>query len=283
MPGKPLLVILLCACGLAAWHWQERTGNEQASLGDEKRGGLHPQHGSGHDLTKSGNRPRSLAEPVEKLRERARAALQSASNEERRIALDTLLPDLLEKDLDAAAELVAGLEPWAASDEATALLLDHWSESDPTAAAAWCARLDSTQRGRWLCRISNALAQRDPAAAMAMLEEHQLSSDPTASGTVLHHWARRDMTAASEWVSLQADEALRDASWNRIAMSLSESQPAQAATLVAEKIADPLQQEEAVISVLHQWILRDRKAAAAWVALFPDDSLRQRAEAEFPR
>lgn len=242
---------------------------------------LH-ESGTPADPTKASRRPKSSPLPAEKLAETTLSGLQSASSDERRIALDTLLPDLIGKDLSAAADLVKGLEPWASAEEATALLLDHWAEADAIAAAEWCARLDSGEkRSPWLVRVSNKLAKRDPAAAMAMLEEHHLAADPAATGTVLHHWARRDPDAAAEWISRQADEELRDASWNRIALSLSESDPAKAATLAAENISGEVQQEEAVISVLHQWILRDRKAAAAWVDLFPEGPLRQRAEEEF--
>jgi hypothetical protein len=282
MPGKPLIAVLLCCCGIAIWHWQN-TGRSQQAYREAavKSRGLHEREVPS-DLTKASRREKASSLPVEKLAEETLSALQSANNEERRIALDTLLPDLIRKDLNAAAELVKGLEPWACAEEATALLLDHWAESDAMAAAAWCVRLDrGEERSRWLSRVSAKLAGRDPAAAMSILEAHHLSSDLTASGTVLHHWARGDLDGASEWISRQSNRELRDASWNRIAMSLAESNPAEAATLAAEKIEDATQQEEAVISVLHQWILRDRKAAAAWVALFPYDSLRQRAVEEF--
>ncbi|QJE98716.1 hypothetical protein [Luteolibacter luteus] len=278
MPGKPLLAILLCASGFAAWRWHDSASMRQPASSSGSK--THHQN-QATDLTKASHRPPPTAASLEKLQADALAALQSSDNGERRLALETLLPDLIARDLPGTAELVKGLEPWAASEEATALLLDRWTESAPAAAADWCAQLDPAQRTRWLTRVSDQLSPRDPSAAMALLDEHQLASDPIASGTVLYHWARRDIDAACTWASHQADETFRNASWSRIAMSLAETHPARAATLAAEKITDPIQQEEAVISVLHQWILRDRPAAAAWVALFPEDSLRQRAEAEF--
>jgi hypothetical protein len=282
MPGKLFIAVSLCGCGIAGWLWQNPASMRQALHGPEMEFLRLHESGTPADPTKASRRPKSSPLPAEKLVEATLSGLQSASSDERRIALDTLLPDLIGKDLSAAADLVKGLEPWASAEEATALLLDHWAESDAIAAAEWCARLDSGEkRSPWLVRVSSKLAKRDPAAAMAMLEEHHLAADPAATGTVLHHWARRDPDAAAEWISRQADEELRDASWNRIALSLSESDPAKAATLAAENISGEVQQEEAVISVLHQWILRDRKAAAAWVDLFPEGPLRQRAAEEF--
>ena len=150
------------------------------------------------------------------------------------------------------------------------------------AAAAWCTHLDpGEERGRWLARVSGKLAESDPAAAMTMLEEQRLAADLTAIGPVLHHWARRDMEGAVEWISRQSNSELCDAAWSRIALSLAESHPEAAATLAATNISGESEQEEAVISVLHQWILRDRKGAEAWVALFPEGPLRERAVEEF--
>lgn len=219
---------------------------------------------------------------MEKLAEATLSGLQSPDSGQRRLALDTLLPDLIGKDLDAAADLVKGLEAWASAEEATALLLDHWAETDAMAAAAWCTDLDpGEERDRWLARVSGKLAGRDPAAAMTMLEERGLAADLTAIGPVLHHWARRDMEGAVEWITRQSNSELCDAAWSSLALSLAESHPAEAATLAATNISGESEQEEAIISVLHQWILRDRKGAEAWVALFPEGPLRQRAAEEF--
>ena len=58
---------------------------------------------------------------------------------------------------------------------------------------------------------------------------------------------------------------------------LSKENPTEAGKLVAEQISPGEIQNEAAISVLHQWLLRDTNAAAAWVQLFPASPIRERA------
>ena len=69
----------------------------------------------------------------------------------------------------------------------------------------------------------------------------------------------------------------RDRLLGRVAFTRSKENPIEAAKLVAEWISPGEVQNEAAISVLHQWALRDPKAALAWARLFPEEGLRDRA------
>ena len=62
-----------------------------------------------------------------------------------------------------------------------------------------------------------------------------------------------------------------------MAFTRSKENPVDAATLVVEWISPGEVQNEAAISVLHQWVLREPDAALAWAQLFPDENLRDRA------
>jgi len=66
----------------------------------------------------------------------------------------------------------------------------------------------------------------------------------------------------------------------RLAYLQSKSSPTEAAIMVVEQIPPGLIQTETVISVLHQWFLRDMAGAAAWVDQFPAGDLKVRAENE---
>ncbi len=55
------------------------------------------------------------------------------------------------------------------------------------------------------------------------------------------------------------------------------TEPAAAANFVVREIPPGSAQTEAVISILHQWALRNFDDAAAWVELFPDGEIRERA------
>jgi hypothetical protein len=62
-----------------------------------------------------------------------------------------------------------------------------------------------------------------------------------------------------------------------VALVWSKSDPAEAARLILDQIPAGDHQNEAVISVVYQWALQDKKEARAWVQLFPEGALRQRA------
>lgn len=69
----------------------------------------------------------------------------------------------------------------------------------------------------------------------------------------------------------------RDRLLSRVALTRSKENPADAARLVAEWISPGEVQNEAAISVLHQWALQEPDAALAWAQLFSEENLRSRA------
>jgi hypothetical protein len=209
------------------------------------------------------------------------AALGSADREKAAIALEVLLPDLTKRDLAAAAELAGGLDPWAQRQQALLFVAGAWADSDPDGGAWWCRSLaDTGEQLHCLRAICNRLATTDPALAMTLVEEHGGTESSALAQDVMHHWPRKDLNAAVTWVERQRDPELKDSLWNHLALSLAEIDPRQAANLAAERISSEQIQDEAVISVLHQWALKDRRAAAEWVELFPEGRLRERAKGE---
>jgi len=66
----------------------------------------------------------------------------------------------------------------------------------------------------------------------------------------------------------------------RLAYVQSQTDPASGARLAVKEIAAGSVQDEAVISVVHQWALRDLAGAQAWVNKFPEGPIRVRASTE---
>ncbi|MEO7099417.1 MAG: hypothetical protein ABI162_08655 [Luteolibacter sp.] len=62
-----------------------------------------------------------------------------------------------------------------------------------------------------------------------------------------------------------------------MAFVLSKADPHAAACHVAKDMEPGTLQDEAVISILHQWMTKDPQAAATWAAEFPEGDLRSRA------
>ena len=114
---------------------------------------------------------------------------------------------------------------------------------------------------------------------MEIAQRHGLEA---ASGGVVENlvqqWAGQDFVAA--WINEQPAGEQRDQMVARLAYVQSQTEPAAAADLVAGQIPTGPIQNEATISVLHQWATRDMASATVWVNRFPPGALRDRAEAE---
>lgn len=125
------------------------------------------------------------------------------------------------------------------------------------------------------------LAETDPRQAVEFAIDSGLCD--TNAGLLENlaaQWASRDFDAAHTWARQQEDGELRDALLARIAFAGAQSDPLAAAQIVSAEMASGPGQNEAALSVLHQWLLRDFKAAASWAATFPPGDLRTRAQAE---
>ncbi len=126
-----------------------------------------------------------------------------------------------------------------------------------------------------------ALAEHDPIEAMEFaLNHHLLETQPGLLENLTGQWASHDFKAAHEWLRKQEPGDWRDQLMARVAYVGSQSDPAAAAQIVSTEMAPGPKQNEAAISVLHQWAQRDSAAAAAWVDAFPPGDLRTRAQAE---
>jgi hypothetical protein len=121
-------------------------------------------------------------------------------------------------------------------------------------------------------------AGHDPAAAITAAERYSLGDGP---GAVLENlaqqWAGTDLNAAYAWVEAKPAGAKRDALAARVAFVWSQSQPAQAANWLVQETEPGPGQQEAIMSIVHQWGLQDMTGATAWVEQFPEGDFRDRA------
>jgi hypothetical protein len=126
-----------------------------------------------------------------------------------------------------------------------------------------------------------AIAEDDPRQAVEFAIDSGLCDTNTGLlENLTAQWAARDFDAAHGWAQQQEAGELRDALLARIAFAGSQSNPLAAAQIVVTEMAPGPRQNEAAISVLHQWAQIDLEAAAAWAANFPAGDFRKRAMAE---
>jgi hypothetical protein len=132
-----------------------------------------------------------------------------------------------------------------------------------------------------LTRSTFTIAQTNPTAAIELVLKYQLDN---GSGDVLPNliqlWAQRDFDSALQWAIAQPPGDQRDRIFSHLAFAESQAAPSEAANMILEQIPPNSIQQEAAMTVLHQWLLQDFPAAKAWVAQLPEGEFKQRAEAE---
>jgi hypothetical protein len=152
-----------------------------------------------------------------------------------------------------------------------------WAARDSLAALEWSKALtDETDRANAVKAVCIEVAQHDPGLATRQWQSHG-GGDESTLGNLAQSWASRDAAAATQWALELPGDGQRDRILSHVAFAVAASDPVAAATLVANDITPGETQSEAVISILHQWALRDAKAAREWVARFPEGPLRERA------
>jgi hypothetical protein len=146
------------------------------------------------------------------------------------------------------------------------------------------------EREAALKEVCLQLAVSDPASAMNAAWQFQLGSlGGLAENAVLEElagrWAATDLSAALAWLSQQPlDEAgQRDRVLKGIAFAWSKESPADAVRLVIEHMSPDYAQCDAAIKLAGRWAAVDFSTAAAWVDLFPEGSIQDRAREELSK
>jgi hypothetical protein len=155
--------------------------------------------------------------------------------------------------------------------------LREWARQNPEKALAWMRSAAAGEAHDTVVEIVCArVAESNPAEAVALAERYAGGCSNLLENLV-HQWADQNESAARAYAINKPPGEERDRLLSRVAFTRSKENPADAAKLVAEWISPGEVQNEAAISVLHQWALRDPDAALAWAQLFPEESLRGRA------
>jgi len=175
----------------------------------------------------------------------------------------------------AVATAILPPEPPEDPDEAR-----EWARKNPHDALAWMLNAPAGEKRDTVAEMACAhIAESDPARAVSLAEGYSGGCSNLLENLV-HQWAEQNEPAARAYAMIKPPGEERDRLLSRVAFARSKENPIEAANLVAEWISPGEVQNEAAISVLHQWALRDPSAALAWAQLFPEEALRDRALAE---
>jgi hypothetical protein len=156
----------------------------------------------------------------------------------------------------------------------------EWARQNQEEALTWLPSAPAGETRDIVAEIVCArLAESDPSRAVSLAETYSGGCSNLLENLV-HQWAERDEPVARAYAIQKPPGEERDRLLSRVALARSKENPLDAAKLVAEWISPGEVQNEAAISVLHQWALRDPKAALAWAQSFREESLRDRASTE---
>lgn len=199
---------------------------------------------------------------------------------------DTLVPTTQSSNCADTLQLEAANTPAVvlgktANNDQPELLrrLREWAAKNPEGALAAVLKLpDCDERNHALAAVCYGVAQDDPEAAIEVAQTLKLDKQ---SGQIMpnliQEWATSDFFSALNWVNNQPASNQRNDWTERIAFALSQTEPADAETLVLTEIPPGAAQNKAVLKVLDQWADKDVDGAIAWANGFPEGPLRNEA------
>src|SRR5262245_42452656 len=99
------------------------------------------------------------------------------------------------------------------------------------------------------------MAKSNPEDAISAADKYQDDkADPMLLQNLAGIWAEKDLAAAVGWANRQPTGEQRDQVLARIAMIESKAAPVDAANRVLQDIPPSAVQDEAVMSILNQWV-----------------------------
>ncbi len=223
------------------------------------------------------------AEPdIARLTQALRYALASGDGAIRLNGLRNILPEICAREPSALREMLADVKEHARRMELIRQIARILSVQSPSDARAWIASLPQGEEQDGALEEYCELELRgDPLAAMQTAEEAGLLGRSQEAATrLVTTWARQDWQGALDWTCENAAGSQRETILATIVFIAAQEVPPRAAEMVATRMISGVRQEEAAISVIHQWAMSDLKGAAQWAADFPAGETKQRAERE---
>lgn len=210
------------------------------------------------------------------------AALDSPDDAIRLHAIETLFARFADQDFYAALDLIEAVGSPAQRARMRQILGAGLARKDRGRALAWVSSLqDAVEREDAMAVVLGEISMTDPAAAVRLRQEASLpAGDDPVLENLTQRWAESDLHSALQWADSLPPGDQRDHVTARAAYVQAQASPEAAATLIMDRMSPGLAQEEALISVLHQWAQRDLGAAQIWVKQMTPGPVRVRAGVE---
>lgn len=196
--------------------------------------------------------------------------------------VSSLLAQWIQQDPAGAGRFAKSLPAGRWREMTIRRVAQDWAMQDTAHAERWAAHLsDPDERDLTVADVCFQVAQTDAHQAVVIAQRH---GSNTSGAVVLDHlvqqWAEQDAAEAAVWIDEQPAGEQRDQWLGHLAYVQSETDPATAASLVVRQIPTGPSQNEAVVTILHQWARHDMASASGWVDQLLPGALRAQAEAE---
>jgi hypothetical protein len=208
-------------------------------------------------------------------------AINAVDDPQREELLQELISTLVRDDSTTAGFLAENWEPGSVQQELLRRVARTWATADSGGAIGWVVGLkDESDRKSAAMYVCEQIAESDPEAAVRASEMLELDGCRGMMEDLAQRWASEDFPAALAWARSRPDNDQRAKSLTRLALVQAQSDPVNAAALVASEMAPGANQDDAILIVLHTWAGKDLTAATAWVNQFPEGPLRERSAYE---
>ena len=146
-------------------------------------------------------------------------------------------------------------------------LANGYTEKDPKAAAAWVEKFSGSDKeylSGVIGEVGATWARKDATAALDWMTNLPEGHGQNAGfSRTFGEWARRDPTGASEYLTEMPSSKAKDAAIHGFTGRLAWENP-QAAITWAESISSPDTRNKAIVNAGRAWARKDSDAAAAW-------------------
>lgn len=194
-----------------------------------------------------------------------------------------LILQLASHDPAAAVEMAReNLSAGRSREDTLARVFLAWTEQDPAAGLTAASALENpAERDQAIAGVCARISQDNPSTAIRTLVSQGVAeSAPDLLQQMAARWLAVDESEASEWINLQPEGEIRDLLVKQMAIARSQSDPAGASQLLATRIPPGPVHDEAALSILRHWAIRDPRAASNWLATFPEGAFHQQATSE---
>lgn len=194
-----------------------------------------------------------------------------------------LIQRLAEVDPKSAAEILSASLSLPGRRETVKAVAGIWARQNPEEALAWVRQLSQgDEQNQGILGIAYELVATRPIDALKIAPElHPGESRNELVSLASGEWASRDPAAAVEWARGISEGPMRETALAAIATAWAESEPALAARLAVESLTPGKTQNDAAVSIVQQWTVRNPAEAGSWIANFPEGELRETALTAF--